>query len=257
LVNLKGEVVGINTAIASSSGGFQGIGFAIPSEEAHPIYDQLMKSGKITRGWLGVEIENVAQASDEAASEGFTGTTGVLVRGVLHNSPATDALQPGDIVAKINGHSIDNVTELRGDIAVETPGSEVTLNVFRDHKWQDVKVKLGEQPADEMALSDSAGHHDLQGDSALGIHLENLTSDLAQQYGLTESSGVVVTEVSPNSPAAEAGLQPGDLIVRVNGHRVTSAGQVAGLLSKTDLKSGVQLQVDNRQGSELLFVKSN
>ena len=146
---------------------------------------------------------------------------------------------------------------MRNAIAVETPGSEVTLNVFRDHKWQDVKVKLGEQPGDETALSDSAAGHELHGDSALGIRLENLNSDLAQQFGLTETSGVVVTQVSPNSPAAQAGLQPGDLIVRINGHHITSPGQVADLLSKMDLKAGVQLQVENRQGSELIFVKSN
>src|SRR5207248_2766215 len=108
LVNLKGQVVGINTAIASSSGGFQGIGFAIPSEEARPIYEQLKSNGKITRGWLGVEIENVTRVPDEAASEGYKGEGGVLVRRVLRNGPANGELKPGDIVTKLNGNAVAN-----------------------------------------------------------------------------------------------------------------------------------------------------
>jgi serine protease Do len=255
LVDLQGRVVGINTAIASSSGGFQGIGFAIPSEEAKPIYDQLKNSGKITRGWLGVEIQNVADASDEATSEGYKGETGVLVRGVLHNSPATAELQPGDIVTKLNGQTIDNVTELRNDIAVEAPGSSVTMNIFRDGKLQDVKVKLGEQGGNAAALSDASGNA-MRGGPALGMHLQNLTDESAQQFGLTDKSGAVVTSVDPNSPAAQAGIQAGDVITQVNHHEVKTAGQVDQALAKADLKTGVQLQIDNKEGTELAFVKA-
>jgi serine protease Do len=257
LVNLKGEVVGINTAIASSNGGFQGIGFAIPSEEAKPIYDQLKSLGKITRGWLGVEIQNVAQATDEAASEGYKGETGVLIHGVLHNSPATAELRPGDIVTKLNGNAIDNVTELRNDIAVQAPGSEVTLNVFRDGKQEDVKIKLGNQPSDLTTLSQASGGNEVQGSSALGMRLQSLNDESAQQYGLTEKSGAVVTSVDPNSPAAQAGVQAGDVITHVNRHRVTTAGQADQALAKSDLRSGVQIQIDNQQGTELLFIKSS
>lgn len=257
LVDLKGQVVGINTAIASSSGGFQGIGFAIPSEEAKPIYDQLKSAGKITRGWLGVEIQNVAQATDEAASEGYKGQTGVLVRGVLRNSPATSELQPGDIVTKLDGRTIENVTELRNDIALESPGSDVTLSVFRDGKQMDVKVKLGDQPSDLTALSDTTGDHDTHGGSALGMRLENLNDEVAQQYGLSNTSGAVVAAVAPNSPAAQAGVQAGDVITQVNRRQVSSVGQVDQALAKADLKSGVQLQIDNRQGTELVFVKAS
>ena len=255
LVNLKGQVVGIDTAIASSSGGFQGIGFAIPSEEAKPIYDQLRKSGKITRGWLGAEIQNVAQASDEAASEGYTGHTGVLVRGVLNNSPATAELQPGDIVAKLNGSAIDDVTELRNGIAMQAPGTRVTLTVFRDGKMQDVKVKLGDQPTDATAQSDGTNGKETHGSAAMGMHLDNLNDDLAQKYGLNEKSGAVVTSVTPNSPAAQAGVQVGDVITHVNRHPVSTAEQAGQALAKADLKSGVQLQIDNRQGAEMLFLK--
>ncbi len=255
LVDLKGQVVGINTAIASSSGGFQGIGFAIPSEEAHPIYDQLKQSGKVTRGWLGVEIQNVADATDQAASEGYKSQTGVLVHGVLHDSPAVADLHPGDIITKLNGKTIDNATELRDDIAVAAPGSEVTFNIFRDGKDQDVKVKLGEQPANLDALADSSTGRESRSGAALGMHLENLTDDSAQQFGLSEKSGAIVTSVDPNSPAAQAGVRPGDLITQVNHHAVKTAGQVDRVLAKADLKSGVQLQIDNQQGEELVFVK--
>ncbi|MGA2582471.1 MAG: PDZ domain-containing protein [Tepidisphaeraceae bacterium] len=257
LVNLHGEVVGVNTAIATSSGGFQGIGFAIPSEEARPIYEQLKSTGKITRGWLGIEIENVSDFSDAAASEGFKGDTGVLVHGVLHNSPATDELQPGDVITKLDGRTIDTTTELRDDVAVAAPGSEVTLNVFRDGKQQDVKVKLGNQPTDASEVASATNGHEDQSGSAIGMQMQNLNDDLAQQYGLTEKSGAVVVSVDPNSLAAQAGLKPGDVITEVDHHKVTSPQQVDDALSKADLKAGVQLNVDNQQGSELLFVKAS
>jgi serine protease Do len=256
LVNLHGQVVGINTAIASSNGGFQGIGFAIPSEEARPIYDQLRRSGKIVRGWLGVEIENVSAATDEAASEGYQADTGVLVRGVLHGSPATDELRPGDIVTKLNGRAIDDVTELRDKIAVQAPGSEVTLDVFRDGKDVDVKVKLGEQPAHLQELAENSPA-DAEHASALGLQLQNVTDELSQQYGSDEKSGAVVTEVAPNSPAAQAGIQPGDVITHVNRHRVRDAGEAGRALAEADIKTGVQLQIENRQGSEIVFVKAD
>ena len=257
LVNLKGQVVGINTAIASSSGGFQGIGFAIPSEEARPIYDQLKKNGRITRGWLGVEIQNVAAATDEATSEGYKSTSGVFIRGVLHNSPANGELQLGDIVTKFNGHAVDNVTELRNDVAMESPDSSVTLNVFRDGKHVDVKVKLGTQPTDLASLSSSPGSQLHGSSSDLGMNLQDLNSDLADRFDLTEKSGAVVTAVAPNSPAAQAGLKPGDVITHVNHHAVNDVGQLDRALSRADLKAGVSLQIENSQGSELVFVKPN
>jgi len=256
LVNLKGQVVGIDTAIASSSGGFQGIGFAIPSEEAKPVYEQLRQSGKITRGWLGAEIQNVADATDEASSEGFTGHTGVLIRGVMHNGPAASALQPGDIVTKLDGRVIENASELRNDIAAETPGSKVTLTIFRDGKQQDVTVKLGEQPANPQAISQATSGHENSSAAAMGLRLENLTGQSARQYGLSEKSGAVVTAVEPDSPAGQAGIQPGDLITRVNRQPVSTAEQAGAALAKADVKSGVQLQIENQQGTELVFVKA-
>jgi serine protease Do len=255
LVNLHGQVVGINTAIASSSGGFQGIGFAIPSEEARPIYDQLKQNGKITRGWLGVEIQNVSAATDQAENEGYKSTTGVLIRGVLHDSPVAGSLHLGDIVTQFNGKEVDNVTELRNEVAMTAPGKEVTLHVFRDGKSEDVKVKLGNQPADLNSLADAAGGAAHGSASDLGMKFQNLNGDLADQYGLNEKSGAVVTSVDPNSPAAQAGIKPGDVITHVNHHAVSNSEQLDRVLAKADPKAGIQFQIENNLGSELVFVK--
>ncbi len=253
LVNLKGEVVGINTAIATSNGGFQGIGFAIPSEEARPIYEQLKSSGKVVRGWLGVSIENVAQARDEAASEGYKADTGVLIHTVLHDSPASSKLAPGDIVTSLDGKPVANMSELRDEVAWSTPGTEVTLGVFHDGKTEDVKIRLGQQPTGNEVASASPG----QSNADLGLQLENLNASQAQEYGLQEKSGAVVADVDPNSLAAQAGVHQGDVITEINGRKISDARQADAALAKADLKNGVRMQVTNDQGSELLFLKSN
>ncbi len=254
LVNLHGDVVGINTAIATSSGGFQGIGFAIPCEEARPVYEQLKSNGRIVRGWLGIEIQNVADATDAASSEGYKDLTGVFVRGVLKDSPATSKLSPGDIITSLDGKGVKNSAELRDKVAWDKPGTDITLSVFRDGKSEDVKIRLGEQPPKGNELA-SAGESQQSND--MGLTLANVNDDTAQQLGVNDKSGAVVVEVKPNSEAAQAGLKPGDVITQVNGNQVSNADQAQQALAKADVKSGVRLQVDNQQGSELLFLKSD
>jgi serine protease Do len=257
LVDLKGDVVGINVAIASSSGGFQGIGFAIPAAQAKPIYETLKEKGKIVRGWLGVQIENVAQALNEAKSTGYQGTSGVLVKGVMNNSPGTGKLQPGDIVTSLDGKALRDASQLRNSIAMDAPGTQITLGVVRDGKPQDVKIKLGEQPQNLNVLANRGGENQEATASTLGMRLANLDEHSALQYGLKGKSGALVTEVKPNSPAAEAGLRPGDLITGINKQEVTDAQQAKQDLAKADLKKGIRLEIANREGSELLFVQSN
>jgi serine protease Do len=256
LVNLNGQVVGVNTAIASSSGGFQGIGFAIPSDEAKPVYEQLKNSGKVVRGWLGVSIENVAKATDEAQSEGYKGTNGVLVHSVLKNSPASSKLAPGDIVTSVDGKAVTDVSELRDRVAWSAPGTEMTLGVFHDGKTEDVKVKVGQIPRNpnEVASATPSAAHD---NSDLGLQLGNVNDSQAQQFNPTEKSGAVVLQVNPNSPAAQAGLHEGDVITQINGQKITDAQQAEKMLAKADLKSGVRMQVSNEQGMELLFLKTD
>jgi serine protease Do len=262
-VNLHGEVVGINTAIASKSGGFQGIGFAIPSDQAHPIYNALKDKGKVTRGWLGVEIGDVNKLQDEATAAGYTGTSGVFVEGTMFNTPATGKLQAGDVITAIDGKSVSNASQLRNQIAVTPPGTDVKLTVTRGGKDQDVIIKLGEQPADLSAIASGAhGHQNENSDTvsaeSLGLQLSNITDELTQKYTLPDSakSGAVVISVDPNSPAAGVGIAVGDVITRVGGKEVTDASSAADAISKGDPAKGIALNITNREGSRFVFIKS-
>jgi serine protease Do len=143
LVNTKGEVVGINTAIASRSGSFSGIGFAIPSNRAKFVYGELKNKGKVTRGWLGVGITDVARDPDMARSFGFNGDKGVLVFETHEQTPAWNKLKRGDIITEMNGKPVETVQALRNQIAETAPGTELTIQVFRNEKQETVKVTLG------------------------------------------------------------------------------------------------------------------
>ena len=149
LTNIHGEVVGINTAIASRTGGFQGVGFAIPSNQAKQIYQILREKGKVVRGWLGVSIASVddPDTAPIAKLKGYKGTTGAFVQDTLPDTPAVGKLKSGDVITKINGKEIKDSTELRNTVAMIAPGTDVKFEVFRDGKTQEVTVKLGDQPA--------------------------------------------------------------------------------------------------------------
>ncbi|HLL87721.1 MAG TPA: trypsin-like peptidase domain-containing protein, partial [Tepidisphaeraceae bacterium] len=220
LVNVRGEVVGINTAIASRTGGFQGIGFAIPSNLVKPIYQSLRTEGRVTRGWLGIEIVDVARATERAKWVGFTGDTGVLVMGIRRGTPAAGKLQTGDVITTLNGKPVATTQELRNTIAFVPPGKAVTLGVVRNGKQQDVEVKVGEQPEDVMASARGSGRGDQAAPrtaESMGMRLSDATGEQLEKLGLTDAapdSGAIVTQVSPRSPAAAAGVQPGDLITR-------------------------------------------
>jgi serine protease Do len=265
LVNLHGEVVGINTAIASRSGGFQGIGFAIPSNQAKQIYSILREKGKVTRGWLGVSISDVAKNLDEAKSFGYTNTNGVLVEQILPKTPATGKLQPGDIVTKLNGKPVDNVQQLRNTVAMTAPGSDVTMSVFRDGKERDVTIKIAEQPENALASLGGRGSKGGNGDAnvdaaaaeSLGLKLQTLNSELAEKFGLADiKSGAVITAVAPRSTAARAGLRPGDVITKINRSAVNNAKDASDVLAKEDLKKGVRMYVTSAEGSRFVFLRS-
>jgi serine protease Do len=262
LVNIHGEVVGINTAIASRSGGFQGIGFAIPSNEAKFVYGQLKDHGKVVRGWLGVSIYDVAQDPKLAANFGYTGQTGVLVEQTFDNTPASGKLQAGDIITRLNDQPVDNVQQLRDEVATTAPGTDVTLTVFRDHKEVPVVITIGNQPEDILASTShpesnagpaQGGNRTLK---SLGLKLSTLTDDLAQKYGLTDiKAGALVTSVANNSLAANAGLRPGDVITRVGSDDVTSASDAADALGKLDPAKGIRLYVASQDGSRFVFIQ--
>jgi serine protease Do len=270
LVNLKGEVVGINTAIASRSGGFQGIGFAIPSNQAKYVYGQLKTSGKVTRGWLGVGIASVNDPRVVKLAEdfGYTKNEGVFVQQVMPDTPATGKLKHGDIITGMNGKNVKDVQELRNQIAQVAPETEVTLNVFREGKTEDVKLKVGAQP-DEMKLAGDTrggrggrGRGEAKDESAatgkLGIGLADPSEEFAQKFGIeTSQKGAVVVEVDPKSPAYREGIRPGDVITEIGKQQVKSATEARDALGKADLNKGVRLYVVSREGSRFVFISAD
>jgi serine protease Do len=266
LVNLHGEVVGINTAIASRSGGFQGIGFAIPSEQAKFVYGQLKDKGKVTRGWLGVAIASVNEppVGKLAESFGYKDHDGVFVQEVMEGTPSSGKLEKGDVVTSLNGKQVKDVTELRNQIASLAPNTEVSLGVFRDGKSQDVKLKLGTQP-DDLAVArngksggnNGGGSEDLaEAKSKIGLGLTDVTEELAEKFGLDKGvKGALVKEVDPRGPAAREGIRPGDVITQIGKQDVASAKDARDALAKADATKGVRLYVVSREGSRFVFVQ--
>jgi Do/DeqQ family serine protease len=213
LLNLDGRVIGINTAIVSSG---QGIGFAIPITMARDIMTQLIARGRVVRGWLGVVIQDLTP--ELAASFGVKEDAGVLVAEVMKDGPAAAAgLKPGDVITGFGGSPIKDVTDLQKRVAAVEPGRPAPITVMRDRKPLGLSVKLGEQPTDEaLAAAES-------GDDVLGLVVEPLTPETARQNRLSARRGLLVTEVTPGSPGAEAGIKPGDAIVEVNRRPVPDA----------------------------------
>jgi serine protease Do len=263
LVNLKGEVVGINTAIASHNGGFQGIGFAIPSNQAKFIYTALKEKGKVVRGWLGVGIRDVAKNTQIARTFDYEGNTGVLVDQIITGTPATGKLQPGDIITQVNDKPVQSVQELRNAIAAMPPGAEVKMNIFRAGKTSNVTITLGEQPDNVMAMRGQPREREAPvaketptSADALGIRVQSLTPEIATRQNVDIKAGAVVMRVNPRSPAAKAGLAVGDVITQVGKTNIESADDLMEALEKEDLKKGIRLYVTNALGSRFVLVSS-
>jgi serine protease Do len=258
LVNLQSEVVGINTAIASHTGEFSGIGFAIPAREAKFVYTALKDHGKVVRGWLGVSIGDIAHEPKLAQSFGYKNTTGVLVESALPGTPAAGKLQSGDIIESVNGKPVENVLQLRNEIASFAPDTELNMTVFRDGKDVPVSLKLGTQPQDMSILASDHGsaHHEASVD-ALGLTLSNATDELAKQFNVGEDRhGALVTQVKPGSAAEQAGLRPGDMITQVGAAKVKNAEEANDLLAKQDMKTGVRLYVVTPEGARYAFIQA-
>ncbi len=216
LVDLDGRVVGMNTAIYSRSGGYMGIGFAIPINMAKKVRDQLLEHGKVTRGHLGVYIQQMTQ--DLADSFGLKQTEGILVSKVVDGSPAARAgLKQGDVLLKLDGRKVGKVAKFRNAIAMTAPGTKLRLEVLRNGKTRQVEVTVGKQKADAQGSPTPAGS-----EGHLGLTLQALTPDLATQLGYQGEKGALVVGVEDGSPAAEAGIERGDLIQEVNRKPVSS-----------------------------------
>jgi serine protease Do len=216
LFNMRGEVVGVNTAIITEG---QGIGFAVPINMVKDLLPNLRKNGQLQKGWLGVVIDEQPQV----------GTRAAVVTRVYPISPAAQAgIRPGDQVVKVNGKQVDSFQQLLRKVAIMAPGSEAKLTLLRDGVSQEVLVKLTARPAQEvLAAMNSPGN---LGD--LGLVLRDVTPEVAAPMGLEPYAGVMVSGVLPRSPAANAGLRTGDVVTEVNRRKVKDVAAVRGALEK-------------------------
>ena len=255
--NLNGEVVGINTAIYSPNGGSVGIGFAIPSDLAKPVIDQLREHGKVDRGWLGVQIQQVTP--EIAKSLGLPKEEGALVADVTAGGPAAKAgFQQGDVILSFNGHDINKVRDLPIVVAETPVGQAAKVHVWRKSGETDLSATIAQMPDNpQVALNKSGsgnnggGTATAQNSSAMGLHLAPLNSDWRQRLHIGKDvKGVVVTSVADNSPLADLGLQRGDVIESVNQKATTSPQEVASALSDAKNAKGNQnvLILLNRNG---------
>ncbi len=251
LVNSRGEVIGLNTAIFSRSGGYQGIGFAIPINMARDVMDSLIAHGRVIRGWLGVVIQPVTEKI--AQSFGLKEAKGTLIGDVLKESPAEKAgLQRGDVIISFDGKAIETPNELKNIVARTEVDKTVPVKLIRDGEQKTLKVTVGEQEPEKMAQKEK----EKESPSArFGLHVQELTPQIAQQLGYTKAKGVVISQVDPGSPADEAGLQRGDLIQEVDRQKVTSVSEYRNQLSSIKKDESFLLLV--RRGKNTLYVVVN
>jgi len=245
LLNIDGEVIGINTAIYSQSGGSVGIGFAIPIDLAVVIKDQLVAYGKVTRGFLGIQLNR--EEVDEAMAESFglDEAGGVLVAEVVEDSPAEEAgLEAGDIILKMNGETVEGNRAFRNRVALTEPGKKIELKVFRDDKIKTVEVTIGVLPGDEEVQQQA-----VEVAQKLGLSVRELTPELAEKFGHEMGEGVIVAEVEQYSAAAQAEIQPGHVILSVNREPVTTIEEFSAALATTADSGRVLLRVKSHRYS--------
>lgn len=249
LINTIGELIGINSQIVPGAGGGNiGIGFAIPSNMARTVMDQLVKNGKVRRGQLGISVSRVD--SDVATSLGMSEAKGVIVNSVRPDSAAEKAgIRRGDIITAINDTAVNETNAFRNRVASNAPGSEVTLTVLRDNKEQKIRATLGEvNPEATQSENQNEGAPNSRGGAGkLGVNVEPLTPELAQELGLRAGTqGVVVNSADPTGPAGAAGIRRGDVIQEVNRQPVRSADELRAAIDKNGDKPALLLI--NRRG---------
>ncbi|MFM2096543.1 MAG: hypothetical protein RIS70_3667 [Planctomycetota bacterium] len=254
LVNLRGEVIGINTAIKSVTGGFMGIGFAIPSNMVRSVMDQIVKGGKVVRGRIGAVVSDVSE--DVAEKLGYKSTSGALVQDVVTDGPAAKAgLEAGDIVTRYQGSHVETSNQFRNAVAATKPGTKAEIELMRNGSVKTVTVEIGELNgnASEVAQSEAG---DVEKSNELGLAVQTLTPDLARQIGSKEMQGVIITQVEPGSLAQRAGLAAGDVITSVNRKGVQTAQEYRDLLRAASVDKGILLQVRRDGVNRFVVIRS-
>jgi serine protease Do len=253
LVNLNGEVVGINTAIASRTGFGNGVGFAIPINMAKSVMESLIKHGQVVRGWLGVSIQPLNE--DLAKSFGYESSEGALVGDVLPDGPAKRAgLKRGDIITAFAGRKVKDAMQFRALVADTEPDAKVKLDVFRDGGNRTLSVKLGKRDAGKAATRDREDRGDV---NELGMNVANVTADVAQRLGLPEDvRGALVTGVEEGGAADKAGLRTGDVILDVQGEQVANWRELRERIAQHKLEDGIRLLVQTGESKHYVMLRS-
>ncbi len=246
LINLDAEVVGMNTAIVSRSGGYMGVGFAIPSKLIGAVADQLITAGEVTRGYLGIVIQQLTP--ELAQSFGLGQAQGILVAQVTPSSPAAMAgLQQGDVIIGHQGESVTDVGAFRNRIALTPPGDRARISILRNGQTLEIPVTIGTLTEEALAAGGTGLSQTLEAD-ALGLKVQTLTPQLAEQLDVEVGEGVVVTTVKPGSVAGQAGIEPGTLIMQVNQKPVRDAASFKLAIEQShDKRALLLLRKGNRQ----------
>jgi serine protease Do len=253
LVNVRGELIGINTAIFSRTGGYQGIGFAVPSNMVRLVMDQLIQKGKVTRGWIGVTIQELTP--DLAQEFGLKRTKGALVSDVAKDSPAARAgIMRGDIVLEFNGKEVKDVSSLRNMVAQSKTGTEITMKILRAGKEFVVKVGILELPREVAEVVPDRLPDDHEAKVLTGLAVMDLSKEIVKQLGFSkDEKGVVVVRVEPGSPADEADIKKGDIIKEINKKEIGSLEEFNKSATRVKKNESVLLFV-NRSGKKFYVI---
>ena len=252
LINLDGEAIGINTAIFSRSGGYMGIGFAIPVNMAKAIFKQIKETGTVTRAYIGVYIQDITPQLAESFKLEIN--NGILVSAVEDNSPAKEAgLKQGDIILELNGDKVEKTTAFRNKVSLMSPGSKIDLKVLRDNEKKDISLTLAKK-------SKSVTESTVSGEKvtkSFGFSVQNLNDELSQHFGYENEKGVVVTEADEDSSAFRAGLRPGMLIKEVNRQAVNNLKEFNEAMKDSSDKGDILLLVKDPNGTRFIAFKAD
>jgi serine protease Do len=255
LVNARGEVIGVNTSILTSSGSFAGAGFAIPAQIARATAEELIKSGSVHHGYLGISMNDVTP--DNSSFFNLPDAAGAIVAQVTPDSPAGRAgLKSGDVIRKLNGDAIENGGALQVAVSQIAPGKTINLGIIRDGKPETISIKVGEFHGDREVAENS--NPDGKQGGKFGLAVDNITPDIRQQLNLPENvKGVAVENVRPASPAEDAGLSPGDVILEINRHPVESADKFVGEVHSVPAGKDILLLVWSRGNASYRVLRAD